>query len=81
MEITKSYNENSVRNYDEKFIQKYTQAINKLKFAKKSFKRGYLSKEIQIRIKDYTGKYGKGKTIEYQTKKSNQYHIIEYWIQ
>lgn len=81
MIITEPYNKNSIRNYDEKFIQKYSESITKLKLKKTSLKKGYINKDNPIIIKDYIGKYGKGKTIEYQTKKTNNYHVIEYWTE
>ena len=80
MEIAKSYNENSIRNYDEKFIQKYTEAINKLKLRKTSIRSKNLLEENDIVIKNYTGKYGKGKIIKYLIN-FNEYNVIEYWIE
>lgn len=45
--------------------------------ARVSLKRGYISSVI---IKPYSGIYGQGYTVEYQTDISNQYHRIAYYV-
>lgn len=71
----------SARNWTQEIQNKYNEETKGFQFKKRSFARNYLNKDKPLIIKEYKGKYGKGKTIEYQTDITNGYHRIEYWIE
>lgn len=68
------------RNWNKEIGIKYDKAIEGHRFKGIAFERGYLNKDKPILIKPYSGRKGKGITVEYQTDISNQYHRKEYWI-
>lgn len=46
-----------------------------------AFKKGYMSRKLEDGIiNEYSGRYGKGYTVETPAYNTNQYHYITYYI-
>lgn len=49
-------------------------------FVKSAWAKGYISRKIDCNIEPYKGHYGQGFRVHYPTRKSTQYHIVEYYV-